>query len=111
MGIQSGIIYGQVILGGAITTFALGIFGNTVYFIVLTVIGTLSYLFVHFCLDDLMDVEEPVIEEKQEKKKFLTELLKVLQFYPAMKLLVPAMILDGILLGFTTTNFSNLLKE
>ena len=28
MGIQNGIIYGQVILGGAITTFALGLFGN-----------------------------------------------------------------------------------
>lgn len=28
MGIQSGIIYAQVILGGCITTFALGLFGD-----------------------------------------------------------------------------------
>lgn len=28
MGIQNGIIYGQVIMGGIITTFALGLFGN-----------------------------------------------------------------------------------
>jgi hypothetical protein len=53
MGMQNAIIYGQVLLGGIITTFALGIFGNTVYFTVLTVIGTLSFLFVHFMLDPL----------------------------------------------------------
>ena len=55
MGIQNGIIFGQVILGGAITTFALGLFGNFIYFIVLTVIGILSLLFVHFLLDPLED--------------------------------------------------------
>lgn len=53
MGIQSGIIYGQVILGGAVTTFALGLFGNQTYFIVLTGIGVLSFLFVYFFLDSL----------------------------------------------------------
>ena len=53
MGIQSGIIYGQVILGGAVTTFALGLFGNQIYFIVLTVLGLISLLFVHFFLDPL----------------------------------------------------------
>ena len=53
MGIQSGIIYGQVILGGAVTTFALGLFGNTIYFIVLTGIGIAAFLFVNFFLDSL----------------------------------------------------------
>ena len=57
MGIQSGIIYGQVILGGAVTTFALGYFGNTTYFIVLTAIGLISLLFVHFFLDSLQTEE------------------------------------------------------
>ena len=53
MGIQSGIIYGQVILGGVVTTFALGLFGNQIYFLVLTGIGALSFLFVNFFLDPL----------------------------------------------------------
>ena len=53
MAIQNGIIYGQVMLGGIVTTFALGLFGDQIYFIVLTVIGTMSLLFVHFFLDPL----------------------------------------------------------
>lgn len=53
MGILNGIIYGQVILGGTITAFALGLFGNFIYFIVLTVVGLLALLFVHFFLDSL----------------------------------------------------------
>ena len=57
MGIQSGIIYGQVIMGGAITTFALGLFGNTIYFIVLTAIGVFALFFVHFFLDSLQTEE------------------------------------------------------
>jgi MFS family permease len=55
MGIMNGIVYGQVILGGSITTFALGLFGNFIYFIVLTTIGIGSLLFVHFLLDPLKE--------------------------------------------------------
>ena len=55
MGILNGIVYGQVILGGSITTFALGLFGNFIYFIVLTTIGVGALIFVHFLLDPLKD--------------------------------------------------------
>ena len=41
----------------------------------------------------------------------MIELVKVLKYYPAMYCIVPAMVLEGVLFGFTTTNFSNLLKE
>jgi len=56
LGILNGIVFGQVILGGTITTFALGLFGNFIYFIVLTAIGVAALIFVHLLLDPLEDV-------------------------------------------------------
>lgn len=53
MGIQNGIIYGQVVMGGAVTTFALGLFGNFIYFIVLSAIGVLAFFFCYFFIDPL----------------------------------------------------------
>ena len=116
MAIQNGIIYGQVMLGGVVTTFALGIFGDQIYFMVLTIIGTMSLLFVHFFLDPL---KEPIpddssmlqSEESVYKQTFCSQLLNVFRYYSIMKHIAPAMILGGLLLGFTTTNFKNLLKE
>lgn len=55
MGIQSGIIYAQIILGGCITTFALGLFGNEVYFIVLTAIGVVAFIVGKVFIDPLND--------------------------------------------------------
>ena len=112
MGIQSGIVYSNVLLGGTITTFALGLFGNEIYFIVLTVIGAISYFLCKIFLDPLPSSQEQQSEEEiSESTSFYNELCKVLKFYPIMKFILPAMILDGTMLGFTATNFSNLLPH
>lgn len=44
-GIQNSIIYGHQLLGAVVTTFALGFFGNKVYFSILTGIGLFAAAF------------------------------------------------------------------
>jgi hypothetical protein len=55
MGILNGLVFGQLICGGVITTFALGLFGNQVYFIVLSIVGVMAFVLCRFCLDPLAD--------------------------------------------------------
>jgi len=52
---MNGIVFSNLILGGLLTTFALGLFGNEVYFIILSVIGVLSYFLCKNYLDPLED--------------------------------------------------------
>ena len=56
MGIQNGLIFFHIFCGGLITTFALGVFGNLTYFIVLTVVGVISLAFCQFFLDPLSSI-------------------------------------------------------
>lgn len=53
MGIQNGLVYASALLGSIIITFGLGLFGNFVYFLILTGIGMLAYLMCWLFLDPL----------------------------------------------------------
>jgi hypothetical protein len=49
----NGIVYGSNLFGAIITTFGLGLFGNQIYFIILTFFGILSWVVCTVGLDDL----------------------------------------------------------
>lgn len=53
MGIQNGLIYTSNFIGAAITTFGLGLFGNQVYFLILTGVGIASFALCKLFLDPL----------------------------------------------------------
>lgn len=53
IGVLNGIVYSQIILGGVLTTFALGLFGDKIYFTILSIIGVISYFLCKFLLDPL----------------------------------------------------------
>lgn len=53
MGILNGLVYASGLLGSIIITFGLGLFGNLVYFLILTSIGMLAFLLCWIFLDPL----------------------------------------------------------
>ncbi len=56
MGIQNGLVYTSNFVGAAITAFGLGLFGNQIYFIILTGIGILGFALCNFFLDPLKEL-------------------------------------------------------
>lgn len=53
MGIQNGLVFTSVLLGSVIITFGLGLFGNVIYYLLLTTIALLAFLICTFFLDSL----------------------------------------------------------
>jgi len=53
LGIQNGLVYTSSLLGAIVITFGLGLFGNEIYFLVLTLLGLLAFLLCTFFLDPL----------------------------------------------------------
>jgi hypothetical protein len=66
IGAMNGIVYSQIILGGVLTTFALGLFGNEIYFIILSGIGILSFILCKFCLDPLEERSSTILTETED---------------------------------------------
>ena len=56
LGILNSLICGQSLFGAIFITFGLGIFGNEIYFIILTGTGLLAFVFCYFLLDPLEEV-------------------------------------------------------
>ena len=54
MGILNGLVYCQSFLGAVIITFGLGIFGNNIYFTILTATGILAFVFCFIFLSPLV---------------------------------------------------------
>jgi hypothetical protein len=52
-GITNGIVYGSSLFGAIVTTFGLGYFGSSTYFIILTVLSLVSWLVCTIFLDGL----------------------------------------------------------
>lgn len=52
-GLLNMLIFSNILLGSIVSTFGLGFFGNTEYFIILTFIGVVSALFGIFLLEDV----------------------------------------------------------
>lgn len=67
MGIQNGLIYTSNFVGAAITAFGLGLFGNQIYFLVLTGVGILGFALCNLFLDPLKDLQIQGDEQKEDK--------------------------------------------
>ena len=68
---MNGIVFSHLILGGVLTTFALGLFGNEVYFIILSAIGVFSFILCRFSLDPLEERSSTILTDLQERKSFI----------------------------------------
>lgn len=49
------IIFSNILLGSLVTTFGLGLFSDTVYFISLTLFGLLAVMFSSFFIEDVQN--------------------------------------------------------
>jgi len=58
IGVLNGIVFTQILLGGILTTFGLGLFGNKTYFTILSIVGISSFVLCRFMLDPLEEGSE-----------------------------------------------------
>ena len=122
-GIANGIVYGSSLFGALVTTFGLGYFGSTVYFIILSVLTVISLLVCTFFLDGLKDVdkvdsllseqETPLKATKSDSLFKVTKdtFIKTMKYYPKMYYLVIPVILDGIISGFISVYLNKMIAE
>jgi hypothetical protein len=59
------IIFSNILLGSLVTTFGLGLFSDTVYFIILTVFGGLAILFSIFFIQNVQAKPQKEINSKK----------------------------------------------
>ena len=109
-GMFNSIYFFNSVLGGIVVTFGLKIMSHQHYFILVSCIAVLAFVFGAFFIRDIKDEEQETTEEKV-KLTWKHVLLSTLKFYPAMSSLLGLIFIDGINIGIQSSTIIRLITK